>query len=117
MMLLMCFLNNVERIIKMHISKIINSDGSMELYFEKVGHWDDFELILKLLQQENDCKILSNEEMIYIRQAKLLWNSISFELIQDDMLGNFISSSNPYDFDKLEVLASNVLDSIKEKLN
>jgi hypothetical protein len=62
----------------MYTSKVVNSDGSIEIYFVKLGHWDDFDLILGLLQQENGCQIRSNEEMIYIRQAKLLWHNIDF---------------------------------------
>jgi len=101
----------------MHISKVVNPEGFTEIYFEEVGHWDDFELILGLLHQENDCQILSNDEMIYIRQAKLLWHNIKFELIQDDMLGNFILSKNSDDSEALEKLATNVIISIKEKLS
>ena len=101
----------------MHISKIENQDSSIEIYFEEVGHWDDFDLILGLLQQENNCQILSNDEMIYIRKAKLLWNNINFELIQDDMLGNYIYSKNPGDIIILERLAENIINSIKTKLN
>ena len=78
---------------------------------------DDFDLILGLLQQENDCQILSNEEKIYIRQAKLIWSDIEFELIQDDMLGNFLRSENPDDIQALERLATNVINSIIEKLD
>ena len=74
-------------------------------------------MILGLLQQENDCQILSNEEKIYIRQAKLIWSEIEFELIQDDMLGNFLRSENPDDIQALERLATNVINSIIEKLD
>ena len=101
----------------MNTSKVVNQDGSIEIYFEKIGHWDDFDLILGILQQENGCQIRSNEEMVYIRQAKILWRNINFELIQDDMLGNFILTKNPEDVGLLEKLATNVINSIKEKLD
>jgi len=101
----------------MHISQVVNKDDSIELYFDGVGHWDDFDLILGLLQQENDCQILSNEEKIYIRQAKLVWSDIEFELVQDDMLGNFLRSEDPDDIQALERLATNVINSIIEKLD
>lgn len=95
----------------------MNTDGSIEIYFEKVGHWDDFELILGLLQQENDCQILSNSDIIYIRKAELLWNNMHFELIQDDMLGNFILTKSPDDAGALEKLATDIINSIQTKLN
>lgn len=100
----------------MHISKVVNDDRSVEIYFEGIGDWDDFDLILGLLQQENSCKILSNKEMIYIRKAKLLRNNINFELIQDDMLGNYIFIENPESSETLVKLATNVIESIKYKL-
>ena len=100
----------------MHIAKVTNKDGSIEIYFTGVGHWDDFDLILGLLQQENNCQILSNREMIYIREAKLICGNIEFELIQDDMLGNFICPKNPGDIQTLEQLAANVINSIIEKI-
>jgi len=99
----------------MHISKSFNDDGSVEIYFVGVELWDEFDLILDLLQNQNKCKILSNKEMIYIRKAELSWENINFELIQDDMLGNYILSRNPIDFDNLEKLANHVMKGIKEK--
>lgn len=100
----------------MRVSKVVNKDGSVELYFEHVGHWDDFDLILGLLQQENDCQILSNQEAIYIREARLRHKDIEFLVNQDDMLGNFISTKKPDDVPILEQLANNVIDSIKRRL-
>lgn len=99
----------------MHISKSFNDDGSVEIYFVGVELWDEFDIILDLLQNENKCKVLSNKEMIYIRKAELSWENINFELIQDDMLGNYISSHNPIDFENLEKIANQVLESIIEK--
>jgi len=107
------FLNNKKGIDEMHISKSFNDDGSVEIYFVGVELWDDFDLIIDLLQKENDCKILSNKEMIYIRKAELSWRNIYFELIQDDMLGNYILSRNPSDFDNLEKLANHVMNDIE----
>ena len=54
--------------------------------------------------------------MIYIRQAKLMYGNIEFELMQDDMLGNCIRSKDPEDIKNLEKLATNVINSIIERL-
>ena len=93
-----------------------NDDGSTEIYFVKVRHWDDFDLIVGLLQQENDCQILSNQEAVYMRVAKLKWKHMEFIAKHDDMLGNFLYTENSNDVIVLEQLANNVVDSIKIKL-
>ena len=93
-----------------------NSDGSSEIYFVGIEHWDDYDLILGLLQQENDCKILSNQESIYTRKAELFRNGIRFQLIQDDMLGNYLYTNDDKVLSILEQLANSVIGSIRAKL-
>ena len=93
-----------------------NDDGSVELYFVRIGHWDDFSLILDLLEQENGCKIASNEEIIYFREAKLVLNNLNFSLRHDDMLGNYLYTNDPEAVPELEKLANNIVNSIKAKL-
>jgi hypothetical protein len=94
-----------------------NDDGSIELYFVGIEHWDDFDLILGLLQQENNCTILSNQEMIYMRKAELERNKVTFELRHDDMFGNFLYTKDNTTTPSLEQLASCVIESIKQKLH
>lgn len=98
------------------VATVKNEDGSTEIYFEHVNSWDDFDLLLKLLQQENDCEVLSNEEMIYIRKAELSKNGVKFQLWQDDMLGNYLYTNEDNVVPILEKMANNVIDSIKAKL-
>ncbi len=43
----------------MRVATSKNDNGSVEFYFLGIEHWDDFDLILGLLQQENNCTILS----------------------------------------------------------
>jgi hypothetical protein len=100
----------------MRTSVVRDNNGTLEVYFIGLGHWDDFEIILRFLQQENDCKILSNEELIYIRIAELVWQNINFELMQDDMLGNYILIRNLDDTEDLYQLALRVMNSIRLKL-
>lgn len=100
----------------MHVAISKNDDGSVELYFVRIGHWDDFSLILGLLEQENRCKIISNEEIIYFREAKLVLNNFNFSLRHDDMLGNYLYTNDPEDVPVLEKLANNIVNSIKAKL-
>ena len=100
----------------MRVSISKNDDGSVELYFVGIEHWDDFDLILGLLQQENNCTILSNQEMIYMRKAELKLNQVTFELRHDDMLGNFLYTKDNRIITTLEQLANRVIESIRLKL-
>ncbi|NLG05979.1 MAG: hypothetical protein GX567_19450 [Clostridia bacterium] len=93
-----------------------NENDSVELYFVGIEHWDDFDLILGLLQQENNCTILSNQEIIYMRKAELELNKVTFELRHDDMLGNFLYTKDNRHIPLLEQLANQVIESVKQKL-
>jgi hypothetical protein len=99
------------------VAIVKNKDGSTEVYFVGVEHWDDFDLILGLLQQENDCKILSNQELVYKRKAVLSKNGIEFQLMQDDLLGNYLFIDDDSAVPMLERLAHNVINSIKAKFD
>ena len=98
------------------VSTATHSDGSIHVYFNGIEAWDDYDLILRLLQQENNCTILSNQEMIYMKRAELALNRIMFELRHDDALGNFLYTKDNRNIPLLEQLANRVIDSIKQKL-
>jgi hypothetical protein len=101
---------------QLKVGTVKNADGRYYVYFHGIEAWDDFDMLLTLLQQENNCEILSNEEMIYIRKAELARDDTKFWLIQDDMLGNYLFSEDESTTSLLEKLARNVIDSIKQKL-
>jgi hypothetical protein len=103
-------------IMNMRMAVVNDDDGTLEVYFVGLEHWDYFELILGFLQHENGCKVLSNEEIIYIKIAELEWQNINFELIQDDMLGNYILIRNLDDAEDLYQLALRVMNSIRARL-
>jgi hypothetical protein len=111
-----CSQNREDNELEMRTALSKNDDGSTEIYFVKVSHWDDFDLVVGLLQQENDCQVLSKQEAIYLRVAKIQWNKIEFMVKHDDMLGNFIYTENPHEVPALERLANNVIASIQERL-
>lgn len=98
------------------VSTATHSDGSIHVYFNGIEAWDDFDLILGLLQQENNCKILSNQDVIYMRRAELELNRIIFEIRHDDALGNFLYTKDNKIIPFLEQLANHVIESIKQKL-
>jgi hypothetical protein len=98
------------------LATIKNENGSAEVYFVGIEHWDDYDLLLGLLQQENSCEIISNQERIYARRAELIRNGIKFQLIQDDMLGNYLYTDDSKIVPTLEQLANSVINSIKLKL-
>jgi len=98
------------------VGTVKHAGGKIHVYFHGIEAWDDFGMLLTLLQKENDCEILSNEEMIYIRKAELSRNGVNFQLMQDDMLGNYLFTENESQIPLLEKLAQNVVNSIKESL-
>lgn len=100
----------------MHVAISKNDDGSVEIYFVGIEHWDCFNLLLGLLEQENGCKIVSNKEIIYFREAKLIHNNLYFSLRHDDMFGNYLFTNDTKDVQELEKLAINIVNSIKAKL-
>ena len=102
--------------IDFRVSTVVNDDGSTEVYFMGVDGWEDFELILALLQRENGCEALSNEELIYIREASIVKNGKEFKLIQDDMFGNYLYTKDSDLVPFLEELANNIINSIVQKL-
>jgi hypothetical protein len=99
------------------VSTVKNTDGSTEVYFVGIEHWDDFDLLLGLLQQENDCAILSNQEMVYMRKAVLSMSGIEFQLMHDDMLGNYLNTNDNNTVTLLEKMANRIIDSVTMKLN
>ncbi|OJU13235.1 MAG: hypothetical protein BGN88_02415 [Clostridiales bacterium 43-6] len=101
----------------MRISKINNDDGSIELYFEGIGHWDDCELIINILVNENQCLVINENDMITDKDVFMKFKDIEFLLRHDYMLGNFLYTTNKSDFSTLEYLANNVIESIKVKFD
>ena len=100
----------------MNILKVINKDGSIAIYFEELNYWEEYDLILSLLEKENQCKIIKNQGAVYAKSSILKFGNIEFALKHDDMLGNYLYTTNPSDVPVLEQLANNVIESIKTKL-
>jgi hypothetical protein len=100
----------------MRISIVKHSDGTASIYFEGVSHYNDLDLILGLLQQENECEILSNKRYLDARDAKLQWHDVRFGAEHEVLLGNYLRVENPQDVPVLEQLANNVIASIQERL-
>jgi hypothetical protein len=91
---------------------VINPDGSTELYFEKLGHWDYYQLILRILIEYNDCNVIEENDMITDHESLLRVNDILFYLKHDYMLGNYIYTDRQQDVSVLERLALNVMAAI-----
>ena len=97
----------------MKISKIINKDGSVELYFEQISHWDDCDLIANILVRENQCHIINEDNMITDKDIFMRFNNIEFLLKHHYMFGNYLYTTNLQHVPLLEQLANNVINSIK----
>ena len=103
----------------MWISTQVSSDNSIEVHFIKLDSWDDFELILRLLVEENRCEVLNVVERKDLFpdiavDAAIKTDEFSFILRYDDYYGgNRLFSSDPKLRPELEQLANNVLCKVK----
>ena len=98
------------------ISCVTYDNSSVSIYFEQFGHWDNFDWIVGLLEDENECEVLSNDQSQYFRLAKLMYKDIEFDVWHDETLGNFLFSMNEQDTDVLKQLAGNVIMSVTQRL-
>jgi hypothetical protein len=100
----------------MNVAIVSNNDGSTEVYFEQLNYWEEFEVILELLEKENGCQVVSEKDVGETRLAILKVKNVEFSLRHHYMFGNFLYTTNSADVPVLERLANNVIDSIKTKL-
>ena len=100
----------------MHSLKVNNKDGTISIYFENLNYWEEYDLILSLLEKENQCKVIQNQGAVYAKSSRLKIEDIEFSLNHDDMLGNYLYTTNLQHVPLLEQLANNVINSIKAKL-
>ena len=98
------------------LSRVTHNDSSVSVYFEEFGHWDNFDWIVGLLEQENECAVLSNDKSEHFRLAKLTHKDVAFDVWHCDMLGNFLFSVSGQDADLLQQLAENVIASVTQRL-
>jgi len=98
------------------LSCVTHDDSSVSVYFEDFGHWDNFDWIVGLLEQENECTVFSNDSSEHFRLAKLTHEEIAFDVWHNDMLGNFLFSANGQDADVLMRLAENVIAGVTQRL-
>ncbi len=95
---------------------MINPDGSAELYFEQLGHWDYYQPILRMLVEDNECNVVEEKDMVTDYDTLLKFKSISFYYKHDYMLGNYLYTTNTTDVPVLERLANNVINNVKANL-
>jgi hypothetical protein len=95
---------------------VINPDGSVEMYFEQLGHWDYYEPILRILIKDNGCTVVEKKDMITDYDVLLKFEDILFYFKHDYMFGNYLYATNATAASILEHLANNVIDNIKINL-
>ena len=97
---------------KTTISKVDNADGSIDLYFENLGHWDYLELIKNILVNDNKCLVIGEFDMITDKEILLKFTDVQFMLKHDYMFGNCLHITDKHDYVILEHLANNVIENI-----
>ena len=93
------------------LTHVNREEGSTWIFFRATDHWFHLPLPLELFEQENNCTVLSNQTTTF-REVRLKKGDIEFELLHDDLFGNFISTNNPKDVPALLELAESVLKSM-----
>lgn len=97
----------------MRVATLENDDGSFEIYFIKLGSWDDLNQIVYKLINENQCLIVEEKDMISDKDFVMKMNDIYFLLRHHYMMGNYLYTTNSADVPILEHLANNVINSLK----
>ena len=100
----------------MRVATLENDDGSFEIYFIKLGGWDDLNLIVSMLIKENRCSIVEEKDMISDKDFVMKMGDLIFLLRHHYMMGNYLYTTNLAEVPVLERLANNVINSIKAKL-
>ena len=98
------------------LSCVTHDDSSVSVCFENFGHWDNCDWIVGLLEQENECTLLSNDRSEHFRLAKMTHKEIAFDVWHNYMLGNFLFSATGQDVDVIMQLAENVIASVTQRL-
>lgn len=89
--------------------------GFVSIYFEKISHLLEYDIILSVLVEELKCEVLTSFDLVYHKHNKLRWQNIEFELRHEDFMGNFIRTV-PENADILEQLANQAADIINENI-
>jgi hypothetical protein len=98
------------------VSKVKNNDGSVEVYFNDVGHWDYLDPIKNILINENQCVVIGENYMVTDKDVFMRFKNIEFTLAHNYMFGNYLLTKDDRVIPILEQLAQNVIDSIEQKL-
>ena len=99
----------------MRISVLINDEHCVEIYFEELGYWEEFDVILEVLERKG-CSVYTNQEMVYARRSELGKDGINFTLVHDSALGNFLFSTQLGDLNFLSNLGDEIIKDIQARL-
>jgi hypothetical protein len=97
----------------MRIATLENNDGSFEIYFMKLGSWEDLSRIVNILVNKNQCSIVEEKDMISDKDVVMKRENVVFTVRHHYMMGNYLYTTNPADVPILERLANNIISSIK----
>ena len=98
-----------------YITRISAKDDTIEIYFEKISHLLEYDIILGVLINELKCEVLASYDVVYHKCSRLRWCGIDFEFQHEDIIGNYIRTVLPY-ADTLEQLANQAANIINERL-
>jgi hypothetical protein len=100
----------------MKIAKMINKDNICEFDFVGLEHWDDLELISKVITLKHHFDETEKLDGIAIRKRVFSNKEFTFILMHDDHVGNYAYCQNQNDNKKLNVLVHQILDLISSNI-
>lgn len=100
----------------MRIAEVNDEKNGIEFYFVGLKHWDDFELISKVIISKHHFDETEKLDGIAIRKRVFSNNEFTFILMHDDHVGNYAYCQNQSDNKKLSGLVHQVLDLISNNI-
>jgi len=93
------------------------SEKGLEIEFNGLEGWGDFELIFQVLRDDFQCKVIKRFDGPYSKYCEFIKDGIGFRLLNHPDIGNSLCliNQNEKDNEYLKQLAQNVLKILKNR--
>jgi hypothetical protein len=100
------------------VDKTVNESGTtfFMLFVRDDYNWlDNFETFLDVLVHDCGCTVISDEFIVYIREAILEKNGHRFSFFHDSLDGGYICTQDDEAVTTLETVANDVISELKKR--
>lgn len=98
----------------MKITEIKIRDEILDYYFSDLEYWEDFDLIVNIIESKLNFMLLEKLDGIAIRKRKYSDGNIEFIVMHDDHVGNYAFCENQANNYKLKQITLNILEYFKQ---